>query len=63
MTKKWISRLRHLILGPGRHRRRAKRPEPMRISPMEFRLMLSGQMMHRRYYPEKNGCRQEYIVR
>lgn len=59
-----IARLRHLLLGPGRHhRRRAKRPEPMRISPMEFRLMFSGQMMRRRYYPEKNGCRQEYIVR
>ena len=57
-----IARLRHLLLGPGRHRRRAKRPEPMRISPMEFRLMFSGQMMHRRYYPEKNGVREEYIV-
>ena len=63
MASMLISRLRHLILGPGRHRRRTKRPEPMRISPMEFGLMFSGQMMHRRYYPEKNGCRQEYIVR
>lgn len=57
-----IARLRHLILGPGRHHRRMKRPEPARISPMEFRLMFSGQMMHRRYYPEKNGVREEYIV-
>ncbi len=58
-----IARLRHLLLGPGRHRRRAKRPEPMRISPMEFRLMFSGQGADRKHYPEKNGCRQEYIVR
>jgi hypothetical protein len=39
-----------------------KRPEPMRIEPEQFRLMFSGQMMNRRYYPEKNGCREEYIV-
>ena len=57
-----IARIRHLIFGPGRRHRRATRPEPMRISPMEFRLMFSGQMMHRRYYPEKNGVREEYIV-
>ena len=57
-----IARLRHLLLGPGRHRRRAKRPEPMRISPMEFRLMFSGQGADRKYYPEKNGVREEYIV-
>ena len=57
-----IARLRHLLLGPGRHHRRTKRPEPMRISPMEFRLMFSGQMMRRRYYPEANGVREEYIV-
>ena len=57
-----MARLRHILLGPGRHHRRAKRPEPIRISPMEFRLMFSGQMMHRRYYPEKNGCKREYIV-
>ena len=63
MASMLIARLRHLLLGPGRHRRRSKRPEPMRISPMEFRLMVSGQMMHRRYYREANGCRQEYIVR
>ena len=62
MASMLISRLRHLILGPGRHHRRAKRPEPMRISPMEFRLMFSGQMMRRRYYPEANGVREEYIV-
>ena len=63
MSTKLIARIRHLLLGPGRHRRRAKRPEPMRISPMEFRLMFSGQGADRKYYPEKNGCRQEYIVR
>ena len=57
-----MARLRHLLLGPGRHHRRTKRPEPMRISPMEFRLMFSGQMMRRRYYREANGCREEYIV-
>ena len=57
-----IARLRHLLLGPGRHRRRAKRPEPMRISPMQFMLMFSGQGADRKYYPEKNGCKREYIV-
>lgn len=62
MTKKWLARLRHLILGPGRHRRKPNRPEPSRITPEQFRLMFSGQMMHRRYYPEKNGVREEYIV-
>ena len=62
MASMLIARLRHLLLGPGRHHRRMKRPEPMRISPMEFRLMFSGQMMHRRYYPEANGVREEYIV-
>ena len=43
--------------------RKPRRHEPMRISPMEFRLMFSGQGADRKYYPEKNGCRQEYIVR
>ena len=57
-----MARLRHLLLGPGRHHRRTKRPEPMRISPMEFRLMFSGQGAERKYYPEKNGVREEYIV-
>ena len=57
-----LARLRHLILGPGRHHRRMKRPEPARVTPDQFRLMFSGQMMHRRYYPEKNGVREEYIV-
>ena len=56
-----IARLRHILLGPGRHRR-TKRPEPMRISPMEFRLMFSGQGADRKHYPEKNGCKREYIV-
>lgn len=58
-----IARLRHLILGPGRHHRRMKRPEPARVTPMQFMLMFSGQGADRKYYPEKNGCRQEYIVR
>ena len=57
-----IARLRHLLLGPGRHHRRAKRPEPMRIEPEQFRLMFSGQGADRKYYPEKNGCKREYIV-
>ena len=57
-----IARLRHLILGPGRHHRRTKRPEPMRIEPEQFRLMFSGQGADRKYYPEKNGCKREYIV-
>jgi hypothetical protein len=57
-----IARIRHLILGPGRHHRQIKRPEPARVTPDQFRLMFSGQMMHRRYYPEANGVREEYIV-
>lgn len=58
-----IARLRHLFLGPGRHRwRRANRPEPAPVTPEQFRLMFSGQAMNRRYYPEKNGVRREYIV-
>jgi hypothetical protein len=57
-----LARIRHLILGPGRHHK-TKRPEPARVTPEQFRLMFSGQMMRRRYYKEANGCRQEYIVR
>ena len=62
MASMLIARLRHLLLGPGRHHRRTKRPEPTRVTPEQFRLMFSGQMMHRRYYKEANGCRQEYVV-
>ena len=62
MTHKFIARLRHLLLGPGRHRR-TKRPEPARVTPDQFVLMFSGQGADRKFYPEKNGCRQEYIVR
>ena len=57
-----IARLRHLLLGPGRHHRRSNRPEPARMTPMQFMLMFSGQGADRKYYPEKNGCREEYIV-
>lgn len=56
-----IARLRHLILGPGRHHRRIKRPEPARVTPEQFRLMFSGQSADTKYYPEKNGVRREYI--
>ena len=56
-----LARLRHLLLGPGRHHK-TNRPEPARVTPEQFRLMFSGQMMHRRYYREANGCREEYIV-
>lgn len=62
MKNKLIARLRHLLLGPGRYRRRVKRPEPMRIEPEQFRLMFSGQGADRKHYPEKNGCKREYIV-
>ena len=57
-----IARLRHLILGPGKHHRKPHRPGPARITTEQFRLMFSGQMMNRRYYREANGCREEYIV-
>ena len=56
-----IARLRHILLGSGRHHR-MKRPEPARVTQEQFRLMFSGQMMRRRYYREANGCREEYIV-
>ncbi len=62
MKSKLIARLRWLFYSP-KHRKRKKRPESQAVTPEQFRLMFSGQMMHRRYYPEKNGCRQEYIVR
>ena len=55
-----IARIRHLILGPGRHHK-TKRPKPARVTPMEFRLMFSGQSADTKYYPEKNGVRKEYI--
>lgn len=57
----FIARLRHLFLGPGRHHRRSNRPEPPRVTPDQFRLMFSGQGADRKYYPEKNGVRKEYI--
>ena len=59
MTPKLISRLRHLILGPGRHHRKPKRPEPTRITPEQFRLMFSGQGADTKYYPQKNGAGRE----
>ena len=61
MASMLIARIRHLLLGPGRHRR-MKRPEPARVTPEQFRLMFSGQMMNRWHYPEKNGVREEYII-
>ena len=61
MKSKLIARLRWLFYSP-KHRKRKRRPEPERVTPEQFRLMFSGQMMHRRYYREKNGVRREYIV-
>lgn len=62
MSSLFIARIRHLIIGPGRHHRKPNRPDFQRMSPMQWVLMFSGQMMHRRYYQEKNGCRREYIA-
>jgi hypothetical protein len=58
MTHKWLSRLRHLLLGPGRHHR--KRPEPARITPEQFRLMFSGQSADAKRWPHKLGIEREY---
>ena len=63
MTNKLLSSLRFLLYKPRHSKKRPVRPDFARMSPMQFMLMFSGQMMHRRHYPEKNGCRQEYIVR
>ena len=59
MTRTWKARLRHLLLGPGKHHRRAKKPEPARITPDQFILMFSGHGADRKYYKEKNGVARE----
>ena len=63
MTNKLIAALRFLLYKPRHSKKRPVSPDFARMSPMQFRLMFSGQMMNRRYYPEANGCREEYIVR
>lgn len=55
-----IARIRHLILGPGRHfarRHPVTAKVPMRT--MDFILMFSGRGADRKYYPEKNGTMPE----
>lgn len=60
MANLLIARLRHFILGPGKHRRRSvNRPEVGRIAPLEFVLMFSGQSADTKYYPQKNGVSRE----
>ena len=63
MTNKLLSSLRFLLYKPRHSKKRPVRPDFPRMSPMQFRLMFSGQGADRKYYPEENGCRQEYIVR
>ena len=62
MTNKLIAALRYLLYKPRHSKKRPVSPDFARMSPMQFMLMFSGQMMNRRYYREANGCREEYIV-
>ena len=62
MTNKLLSSLRFLFYKPRHSKKRPVSPDFARMSPMQFMLMFSGQMMNRRYYREANGCREEYIV-
>ena len=62
MTNKLLSTLRFLLYKPRHSKKRPISPDFRRMAPMEWTLMFSGQMMHRRHYPEKNGVREEYIV-
>ena len=62
MANKLLSSLRFLLYKPRHSKKRPVSPDFARITPDQFMLMFSGQMMHRRYYREANGCREEYIV-
>ena len=62
MANKLIAALRFLLYKPRHSKKRPVSPDFARMSPMQFMLMFSGQMMNRRYYREANGCREEYIV-
>jgi len=63
MTNKLLSSLRYLLYKPRHSKKRPVRPDFTRITPDQFMLMFSGQGADRKHYAEKNGCRQEYIVR
>ena len=63
MTSKLLSSLRFLLNKPRHSKKRPVSPDFARITPDQFMLMFSGQGADRKYYPAKNGCRQEYIVR
>ena len=62
MTNKLLSSLRFLLYKPRHSKKRPISPDFRRMAPIEWTLMLSGQSADRKHYPEKNGCRQEYIV-
>ena len=62
MANKLIAALRFLLYKPRHSKKRPVSPDFARMSPMQFMLMFSGQMMNRRHYREANGCREEYIV-
>ena len=63
MTNKLLSSLRFLFYKPRHSKKRPVSPDFARITPDQFMLMFSGQGADRKHYPEKNGCRREYIVR
>jgi hypothetical protein len=62
MTNKLLSTLRFLLYKPRHSHKRPISPDFRRMAPIEWTLMFSGQSADRKHYPEKNGCRQEYIV-
>ena len=63
MTNKLLSSLRFLLYKPRHSKKHPVSPDFARITPDQFMLMFSGQGADMKHYPEKNGCRQEYIVR
>ena len=62
MTNKLLSSLRFLLYKPRHSKKRPVSPDFARMSTMQFMLMFSGQGADRKYCPEKNGVREEYIV-
>lgn len=53
--------MKRLISRLLRARDKRRQPYVVYVTPDQFRLMFSGQGADRKYYPEKNGVRKEYI--
>lgn len=58
MSSLFFARLRHLLLGPGRHKK-TRKPEPRMVTPEQYRLLFSCQRGQGKYYPQKNGVTRE----